>query len=158
MKTHPNDQNPSKVTFKSITFLFATVALIATSSCNKNDKYTNYDLLVEKEWKLTSIERNGAEIGEQCDFDDVLSFENEKDFTYDHGACDENELEETGDSWKLTDDFTILRMKFKIRNGTSFGSTLQYWDIESIIDTMLVISDANAEDNNMAPETRTFKL
>ena len=80
MKTHPNDQNPSKVTFKSITFLFATVALIATSSCNKNDKYTNYDLLVEKEWKLTSIERNGAEIGEQCDFDDVLSFENEKDF------------------------------------------------------------------------------
>ena len=97
-----------------VIFLF----FIGGASCNKTKDYEKIDLLVEKSWHLTSIQKDGIEISDSCDLDDILLFENTSSFDYDFGTISCNNqgaVEFTASSWKMKDNFEILQMKYKMK-------------------------------------------
>ena len=133
-----------------ITFTFLT-------GCDKTDDFEDLELLTKANWHLTSRTQGGIDITNDCDLDDLLFFEDATKFTYDYGvlSCSDNDLTKVGDTWKIIDDFTVLRMKFKI-SGDVTGSLIEYWKIIELSETSLIIEDALAENNDQIPEIRTY--
>lgn len=147
-----------KKTIKFSLFFFSITTFICFGGCNKTADFEDLDILTEKSWQLISRTQDGTNIAEVCDLDDTLIFLDAKDFEYDTGAldCDENELFIVADSWKIEDDFTVLRLKYNF-SGNGFGSLVEYWKIVELSETTLIIEDASAEDNNQIPEIRTYQ-
>lgn len=141
----------------SIKFFHLTILMI-TISCNKTANYSDIDLIVGKNWNLESRKVDEIEISDSCDLDDILYFENSSDFTYNLGTniCSQEILHKTEISWKLIDNFTIIRMKYKFSAGESKGIMVEYWEIIELSDTVLIVKDATAEDNNLVPEIRIY--
>ncbi len=130
------------------------------TGCNKTDDFEDLDLLIQKEWKLTSITKENVEISEPCDLDDILRFDDASTFSYDFGlmqCSEEAALQRTATRWKIIDHFTTLRLKFDL-SGSNIGSgeAIEYWKIITLTETMLVVEDALAEDNSQIPEIRTY--
>ena len=132
---------------------------ISFSSCNKTKDYPKLNLLIEKEWKLKTIEKDDEDITSDCNKDDVLTFNDEKSFDYNFGVenCDDSETSKKSIKWKIIEDFTVLRMKYKLNENSSKASLIEYWEIIELNDSLLVVQDALAEDNNQTPEVFTFK-
>lgn len=133
-----------------ITFLFLT-------GCNKTDDYEDLELLLNKNWQLISIFQGGIDITNECDLDDVLLFKDATKFTFNYGtlSCFEDDLIITGDTWKIIDDFTVLRMKYKF-SGDGRGSMVRYYKIIELNEYSLVVADELYDDNDQIPEIRTF--
>lgn len=128
-------------------------------SCNKTEDFEDLNLLIEKEWHLVSRTQNNLNITESCDLDDVLYFENATAFIHNFGAqnCFDYEANKTGNKWKLTEDFTVLRMKYSVNENNSKNTLVEYWKIIALSDSLLILEDAIAADNDQVPEIRTFK-
>ncbi|GJM31840.1 MAG: hypothetical protein DHS20C18_08410 [Saprospiraceae bacterium] len=140
--------------------LWSTLIFCLFVGCNKTADFKDLDVLTGKEWQLKSIQQDGIEISESCDLDDVLFFENASTFNYDFGTsvCDEDQgLEKTADTFKIIDDFTTLRMKYKFTGDQGHGELIEYWEIVELNDSTLILKDALALDNNQIPEIRTLK-
>jgi hypothetical protein len=65
-------------------------------------------------------------------------------------------FEKNSNKWKLINDFTEIRMKFKIKGEGTQGTIIEYWQILELNDTLLILKDATAENNSLIPEIRTF--
>lgn len=147
------------LTFR-IGFLYSALSIVLIiAGCNKTKNFKDLNLLVQKEWQLTSVTSNGIDVSNDCDLDDVLKFEDDSKFDYNFGVleCDNDNLEKTAKSWKIIDDYTVLRMKYKIR-GNSNGSAIDYWKIIELSDSLLIVEDDLAEENNQIPEVRTYQI
>ncbi len=133
-----------------------TVTFIA--GCDKTEDFEDLELLTKKSWQLTSRTQGGTDITNDCDLDDLLLFEDATKFNYEYGvlSCSDNDLTKVGDTWKIIDDFTVLRMKYKI-SGDVTGSIIEYWKIIELTETSLIIEDALAENNDQVPEIRTYR-
>lgn len=144
---------------RSLVHLFFLTAFFTICSCNKTEDYENLNLLIEKNWNLESRKMNGVEVSDSCDLDDILKFDKDFDFSYNVGSsiCNQEVLEKNPLSWKLTDNYTIIRMKYKFSGDGSRGSMIEYWEIIELSDTALIVQDATAEGNNLIPEIRTYK-
>lgn len=139
-------------------FVFLSlITLPLLTGCNKTDDFEDLELLTKKNWHLTSRTQGGVDITNDCDLDDILLFEDATKFNYEDGVlnCFENDLNKVGDTWKIIDDFTVLRMKYKF-SGEGRGSVVEYWKIIALSETSLIIEDALAEDNDQIPEIRTY--
>lgn len=143
----------------SIKYYCFIVIILLSISCNKTDSYENLNLLIENEWNLFSREKNNINIIENCDLDDRLLFENSSIFTYDFGVlnCFENENKKTGLKWKIVDNHTTLRLKYRINQSYLRSVLIEYWKIIEINDSLLILEDALAEDNGQNPEIRIYK-
>ncbi|NEN24385.1 hypothetical protein G3O08_12810 [Cryomorpha ignava] len=139
-------------------FVFLSlITLPLLTGCNKTDDFEDLELLTKKNWHLTSRTQGGVDITNDCDLDDILLFEDATKFNYEDGVlnCFENDLNKVGDTWKIIDDLTVLRMKYKF-SGEGRGSVVEYWKIIELSETSLIIEDALAEDNDQIPEIRTY--
>ena len=127
------------------------------SACNKTDDFEDLELLTDKNWHLTSRTQGGIAITSDCDLDDILVFKDATKFNYDWGAlsCFDSDLKKTADTWKMIDDFTVLRMKYKF-SGDGRGSIVEYWKIIELNETSLIVEDAQSGDNDQIPEIRTY--
>ena len=127
------------------------------NACNKTDDFEGLELLTEKAWHLTSRTQGGLDIANDCDLDDLLTFEDVTNFDYNYGvlSCPDNDIAKEGDTWKIIDDFTVLRMKYTF-SGNGNGTLIEYWKITELSDTLLIVEDALAEDNDQIPEIRTY--
>ena len=125
-------------------------------SCNKTMDFEDIDLLIGKDWRLTNIEKEGNVISEPCDLDDVLTFNDHAEFTYQRGEleCYANEEDKESVKWKLIDDFKVIRMKFKIDEGTSQARLVENWEILELNDTLLVLREST--ESEQIPEIRSF--
>jgi hypothetical protein len=149
---------------KQIQFAWATgmavFMLLAFSACNKTEDFEKLDLLTSKNWNLMSIKQDGVIVSDSCDLDDVLYFENASEFSYDNGALNcnnEGSSTMTAKSWKIIEDFTVIRLKYKISGGSARGEMVEYWKIETLNDSMLVVKDNTAESSGLVPEIRTYE-
>ena len=126
-------------------------------SCNKTMDFEDIDLLIGKDWRLTNIEKEGNVISEPCDLDDVLTFNDHAEFTYQRGEleCYANEEDKESVKWKLIDDFKVIRMKFKIDEGTSQARLVENWEILELNDTLLVLRVST--ESEQIPEIRSFE-
>jgi len=126
-------------------------------SCNKTMDFEDIDLLIGKDWRLTNIEKEGNVISEPCDLDDVLTFNDHAEFTYQRGEleCYANEEDKESVKWKLIDDFKVIRMKFKIDEGTSQARLVENWEILELNDTLLVLREST--ESEQIPEIRSFE-
>ena len=142
--------------FITFTCIFALPFL---SACNKTENFEDLNLLIEKEWHLVSRTQNSINITENCDLDDVLYFENATAFSHNFGTqnCFDYESNKSGKKWKLTEDFTVLRMKYSVNENNSKNTLVEYWKIIGLSDSLLILEDAIAADNDQLPEIRTFK-
>ena len=134
-----------------ITFTFLT-------GCDKTEDFEDLELLTKKNWHLTSRTQGVVNITNDCDLDDILFFEDATKFKYDYGVlnCNDYELNKAADTWKIINDFTVLRMKYKLSVEVT-GSLIEYWKIIELSATSLIIEDALAEDNDQVPEIRTYQ-
>lgn len=133
-----------------VTFTFLT-------GCNKTDDFKDLELLTQKNWHLISRTQGGTDIANDCDLDDIVFFEDATKFKYDYGGlnCNDYDVNKVADTWKIIDDFTVLRMKYKL-SGEVTGSIVEYWKIVELSETSLIIEDALAESNGQIPEIRTY--
>lgn len=140
------------------TILFLAVAFVFFPGCNKTADFEDLDLLTQKDWHLTSRVQGGIALTDDCDLDDVLVFTNATDFDYDFGdlICGDSSLVKDADTWKIIDDFTVLRMKYRFE-GSGKGTIIEYWKILELNDTLLLVEDALAEGNDQVPEIRTYQ-
>jgi hypothetical protein len=138
-------------------FCSGAIVLLVTTGCNKAKKFEDLHLLTEKNWQLTSRTQGGADITKECDLDDELLFEDATMFNYDFGnlSCPDNDLTKEAKTWKIMDDYTVLRMKYKF-SGQGIASLVEYWKITELSDTLLILEDASAEENDQIPEIRTY--
>lgn len=145
-------------TLKNYFALFSILTLIFLTGCNKTEDFEDLDLLTNKNWQIISRIQDGIDITNDCDMDDILIFEDAKNFNYNIGLlnCPENEVTKVANSWKIVDDFTVLRLKYKF-SGSGSGSMVEYWEIVELNETTLIIGDASAEDNDQIPEIRTYQ-
>lgn len=136
----------------------SAIILTFLSGCNKTDEFEDLNLLTEKNWQLTSIVQGGIDITDDCDLDDLLIFEDATQFNYDYGIlyCIDNDIAKAGDTYKIIEDFTVLRMKYKI-NGEVTATLIEYWKITELSETSLIIEDASAEGNDQIPEIRIYQ-
>ena len=93
--------------------LYALVfGVLLGAGCNKTDDFEDLDLLIQKEWRLTSITKENVEISEPCDLDDILRFDDALTFSYDFGlmqCSEEAALQRTATKWKIIDDFKLYK-------------------------------------------------
>ena len=138
------------VVLSVLTFTFLT-------GCNKTDDFEDLELLTKKNWHLTTITQGGIDITKDCDLDDILFFKDASKFNYDYGdlSCNDYDVNKVADTWKIIDDFTVLRMKYKLSVEVT-GSMIEYWNIIELSETSLILEDALAEDNDQIPEIRTY--
>lgn len=143
---------------KRIFILWLLVTVFSLNGCNETADFEYLDLLTQKTWELTERMQDGIDITEDCDLDDVLIFENAADFDYDAGTltCFDFDQSKSADTWKIIDDFTVLRMKFRFSNDGK-GTLIEYWKITELSENLLVMEDALAEDNGQVPEIRTYQ-
>ncbi len=147
----------SRVKYSFIYFCLIVIPFIV--GCNKTEDFEDLDLLIKKEWHLISREQNNINITEICDLDDVLLFENESNFNHDYSTlnCFDYEEDKKGNKWKMIDDFTVLRMKYWLNDENPKDVLIEYWKIIELSDTLLIVEDALAGDNDQIPEIRTYK-
>jgi hypothetical protein len=147
----------TSLSFKN--YIFCLIGFTFFISCNKTEDFEKIDLLLGKDWNLESRKLDGIEVIESCDLDDVLYFESSSDFSYNWGtlSCAQEVLEVKPVGWKLEDDLTIIRLKYKFTGNNSRGTMVEYWEIVELSDTALIVKDATAENNNLVPEVRTYR-
>lgn len=140
------------------TILFLAVAFIFFAGCSKTADFEDLDLLTQKNWHFTSRVQGGTDLTDDCDLDDVLVFTDATDFDYNFGdlICGDSSFVKDADTWKIIDDFTVLRMKYRF-NGNGAGTIIEYWKILELNDTLLMVEDALAEGNDQVPEIRTYQ-
>jgi hypothetical protein len=140
------------------TILFLAVAFVFFPGCNKTADFEDLDLLTQKDWHLTSRVQGGIALTDDCDLDDVLVFTDATDFDYNFGdlICGDSSFVKDADTWKIIDDFTVLRMKYRFE-GSGKGTIIEYWKILELNDTLLMVEDALAEGNGQVPEIRTYQ-
>ncbi|MCR9099957.1 MAG: hypothetical protein NXI25_08405 [bacterium] len=145
--------NPSK---RNI--FFPAAAFVFLLGCNKTADFEDLDLLTQKDWHLTSRVQGGTALTDDCDLDDVLVFTNATGFDYNFGdlICGDSSFVKDADTWKIIDDFTVLRMKYRFK-GSGKGTIIEYWKILELNDTLLLVEDALAEGNDQVPEIRTYQ-
>ena len=140
------------------TILFLAVAFVFFPGCNKTADFEDLDLLTQKDWHLTSRVQGGIALTDDCDLDDVLVFTDATDFDYNFGdlICGDSSFVKDADTWKIIDDFTVLRMKYRFE-GSGNGTIIEFWKILVVNDTLLMGEDALAEGNGQVPEIRTYQ-
>ena len=153
--------NPLSNLLKKKSFIYFSVlfGLMSFVACNKTKDFDDLDLLTKKKWSLVSIKQEAIEISDNCNLDDILFFENTKTFNYDFGLLNctiEDGFEKKPTSWKLINDFTEIRMKFKFKGERTQGTIIEYWEILELNDTLLILKDATAENNSLIPEIKTY--
>ena len=145
---------------KSINKLIFALVIVFITSCNKNDDFDKLDTLLYHEWKLVSVKKDGIEISRTCDLDNILKFENSSDFRYSTGTniCDDEEgLELNGVKWRLKDNLSTLKLYFNFKDDGVSGEKIEYWELIELSDTLMILKDALAEDNNQTPEFREYR-
>lgn len=140
-------------------YFFYLIGLAFLISCNKTEDFEKLDLLLGKDWNLESRKSDGIEVIDSCDLDDVLYFESSSEFSYNWGtsSCAQEVLEVKPVGWKLEEDFSVIRLKYKFTGNNSRGTMVEYWEIVELSDTALILKDAAAENSNLVPEVRTYK-
>ncbi len=134
--------------------------LFSTTSCKKNEDFPGFDLLVDKEWKLTGVIEDGRDVTEPCDVDDVLIFENDKDFSYEFGEiCDDaGTIVGTAKTWDMRENYRVVRLKFGFRGEGTVGNGWEYWEITELTETQLILTEDTAEKNNLPVVIRRYEL
>lgn len=138
-------------------FFLSIITFAFLTGCNKTEDFEDLELLTKKNWHLTSRTQGGIDITNDCDLDDILFFEDATKFKYDYGvlSCNDYDVNKVADTWKIVDDFTVLRMKYKLSVEVT-GSMSEYWNIIELSETSLILENASAEDNDKIPEIRTY--
>jgi hypothetical protein len=142
---------------------FALASFLAISfftSCQKTEDLPDLALLADKEWRLVSISESGNEISDSCDLDDILLLSSSSFFAYDFGElfCEDLGQENlSGDDWRFDEDGTVIRMNFRFRDGTSFGSIIEYWEIMALSENELIVRDFLGVGNGQIPEVRRYE-
>lgn len=139
---------------------FVCIAMLGLLvSCNKTDEFSDLDRLTGKDWHLQSRMQGGLNTTTPCDLDNVLRFTDASNFIFDAGidSCGGNTTRKTAIAWRLTDGFTILRMKYKFSQDQIRGSMIEYWEINQLNDTALVVIDKTAENSRLVPEILTYR-
>ena len=131
----------------------ATCALLfcmLTFSCNKNKEFDNYNLLVDHEWQLQSVTNDGVDITKDCELDNVLIFENKTKFDNKLGTdiCDSNDKYLTPDCWILQDNFTTLKLNYKMKMSGRKQNFVRYWEIVELTESTLILQTIPSEFNN----------
>lgn len=149
--------------FLKINTLFVLFSLLTLlfSSCQKAEDFKDLDLLLNKEWKLIKITQGTDDITKACDVDDVLKFIDTKDYELSFGENFCNEDIETNTSsrgWKFKEDFTQLVLTSKQKSDSGMFSLLLYWDIVELTESTLILKDGSAEDNDMVPIVKEYRL
>jgi hypothetical protein len=131
--------------------------ILINVSCDKTMNFEDINLLIKRDWHLTTIEKGGDVISEPCDLDDVLTFNDDAEFHYQKGEleCYANEGNKESVKWKLIDDYKVIRMKFKIDEGASQTRLFEYWEILQLNDTLLMLREIM--DGEQIPEVRSFR-
>jgi hypothetical protein len=98
---------------KSINYLvlFVFALTITISSCKKDESTkSSKEIMTSKSWKVSSSKTDGvAEVIEDCQKDDILTFASSGTYTYNVGANTCNADETTYDgSWSLSADGKTL--------------------------------------------------
>ncbi|MCO6493276.1 MAG: lipocalin family protein [Phaeodactylibacter sp.] len=121
----------------------ALAAILTGTGCSKTEDFEDLDLLLNKEWQLAEVARDGNPVNDTCHLDDVLVFENTEDFDYRVGSslCDESEAQRTPSSWKMREKFTVIRLDYKVRFGASRATISEYWEIQELTENTLVLRD-----------------
>ena len=134
--------------------------LFIGTSCEKNEDFSDFDLLVDKEWRLVSVTEEGAVVTRACDTDDVLKFDNAEDFSYDFGeVCEEDgTLTFSASTWKMRDNFRVIRLRFTFRDDGVTGDSIDYWEIVELTENTLILKDDTAEDNDMPAAIRRYEF
>jgi glutamine cyclotransferase len=96
--------------FTVVLFISFAFAIIVTS-CNKDDSnMTKKEMLTAKSWKISSSKTNGvADVIEDCQKDDFLTFATDGTYTFNPGTnkCFSTESIDNG-TWELTSDEKYL--------------------------------------------------
>ncbi|MCB9293630.1 MAG: hypothetical protein H6559_11000 [Lewinellaceae bacterium] len=121
----------------------ALAAVLTGAGCNKTEDFKDLDLLLNKEWQLIEVARDGTPLNDPCNLDDILVFENTEDFDYRVGVllCDESEAQRKPSSWKMREKFTVIRLDYKVRVGASRATISEYWEIQELTENTLVLRD-----------------
>jgi hypothetical protein len=138
---------------RAYALLLVLAAAFLWSGCTKTIEFEDLHLLTGKEWRLTLVTHDGDDATQDCDRDDVLFFTDASKFRYDWGAlsCFEpSPIRLDADTWKLVDQRPTIRFKFKIKASNSHGSTMEYWEIVELSETVLILKD-DASDNQNRP-------
>ncbi len=139
------------------TSLLLAVTVMIFQSCIKTNDFPDLDLLIEKEWTLTSVEENEEDITQECDLDDVLIFQESPDFTHKFGEECANQLDKEPKRWSLRDDYTLLRMSYKF-SGNGSGSVQEYYRIMDLQDSILVLREDYEDDNPVPNKILTYRI
>ncbi len=154
--------NKHSATTKRSSFLFF-IAIPCLFACNNTEDFEQLDTLLGKEWRLVALTRNGIDVTEACDLDDVLRFETISDFQYDIGALEcleEENIETETKKWSMRDDHSVIRLvfKFKMDGRAARGDFVEYWEIVHLTENILIMQDALAEGNNQIPVVREYEF
>ena len=135
---------------KQLLWAALTALLLGTTACQKNDPAptSNRDLLVDKEWQLSSATvdptfptPNGGTTSnlynllKDCTKDDFEVYESDEDYLLDEGGtrCETNDPQNVKGSWVLNSDQTRLTV-------SAGGQTVSYkvlsisdreWEVET---------------------------
>lgn len=110
--------NKAKNTFSLLFTLLLAVAFVGTS-CKKDDEKTTKDYLVAHDWKVTLHEQANVSVLEDCDKNDIYTFEKSGDFLFDQGAtkCFEADLQQIPGTWSISTSTTPETLTITFANG-----------------------------------------
>jgi hypothetical protein len=140
--------------------LLILASALLWSGCAKTLELEELELLTGKDWRLVQVTFDGDDGTEDCHLDDVLSFQDATRFSYDWGelSCFEpSDIRLEADSWKVFDRRPTIQLKYKLRSRTGFGSTMEYWEIVELTESVLVLKDDASDNKNRPTEVRRYE-
>ncbi len=122
-------------------FILCFAFSFSAISCHKIKKFDKAKMLLDKQWRLISVQKSGEEIIEDCQLDNSIRFTRFKEVIYNEGS---NECEQTvffANRWKFDGDYKRVKFKYVTR-GRLFNGLAKVsnpWEIVSLSDTILKI-------------------
>ncbi|MDX1348631.1 MAG: hypothetical protein R3279_00210 [Putridiphycobacter sp.] len=134
------------------------IAGVAISGCQKIENYDQLSRLIDKEWRLVSITKNGTELADSCQLDNTIVFSTNGEITTDFGAvsCEE---ELSFQDWKFQKEYAQIRFKGRTKgDGFSFASYIEQREILELTEKALVLKETYPNGGQEMPRVFTYQV
>jgi hypothetical protein len=143
---------------KNKIWVISLIAGIIFFGCQKIENYDQLSRLVDKEWRLVSITKNGTELADSCQLDNTIVFSTNGEITNDFGAVS-CEVELSFQEWKFQKEYAQIKFKGRTKgDGFSFASYIEQREILELTENTLVLKETYPNEVQEMPRVFTFKV
>ncbi len=147
--------NTAKKTFTLLCSLMLALVFVGTS-CKKDEVKTSQDLIAAHSWKMTGYTIAGISDLDDCEKDDIYTFDKDGEFQFDEGAtkCFESDFQQLTGNWAISTSTSPETLTITYDSGSK---PIDESKITELIEDRMVLTVEFTLGGVTTTEVRTFE-